>query len=136
MTQIIRDRFWIINLRKYFFDLLCEEPEILAKIPKKNIVFYEFWAFKDKQNMLIIHNAWSSVSPYGVRDENYQVDIFAPTLEEVEEIKNILVSKLNRKKENWIFIQLESVAPDLETPKKGYLRRILVFRFVVHDRNF
>lgn len=134
--KIKRDEFWIIDLRKYFYDIISNSERILEKVKKENIIFYRNWDFKEDENIILIHFAWARTSAFWIREENYQIDIFCRTFVEVENLKNILISELNRKKDFWIFIKLENIAPDMETPKNNYFRRILIFSLVTKDQNF
>ncbi|PZM85063.1 hypothetical protein DLH72_02175 [Candidatus Gracilibacteria bacterium] len=134
--KIKRDEFGIIDLKKYFFDILVNSEKILQKVPRENIIFYEKGAFRENENIILIHYAGGNTSAYGIREENYQLDIFATSMEDVEKIKNTIIFELNRKKEFGIFVKLESIAPDIETPKINYFRKILIFSLTTKDINF
>lgn len=137
MTEIPITELWFVDIRKYVYDTLVNYLPLIQKIGTNNV---HIWDQNDMSKVPIpyvsvLSMTWNTNS-LGIRNQNFQIDVLAKSVEEAEVVKDIVIDLFNRRNFKWIKSKLTMIWPDMSKPEQWLFRQILRFDFVFKDMKF
>lgn len=137
MTEIPLTELWFIDIRKYVYDSLINYVPLIQKIWTNNV---HIWDQNDISKTTLpfvsITNLSWNTDTRGVRNQTFQIDVLANSIENAENVKDIIVDLFNRRNFKGIKSKLIQIWPDMSHPTKWVFRQILRFNFVFKDMKF
>lgn len=137
MTEIPMTELWFIDIRKYVYDSLVNYVPLIQKIWTDNV---HIW---DQEDILKVSTPFVSIfslywntNSLGIRNQNFQIDVLAKSVEDAEAIKDIVIDLFNRRNFKWIKSKLTMIWPDMSKPELWRFRQILRFDFIFKDMKF
>ncbi len=136
--MIPTSELWFINIREYIYNRMKNFVNLTQKIWwSENIKCRDIESIKWLDKPFINYSEiWWNTTNLWIRKSIYHIDIWATNMEEMEEIKDLLVWLFNRSNEDWVKSKLMSLWPDLWNPEKNYIHKPLTFSFVFKDQKF
>lgn len=135
--SIPKTELWFIDIKKYVYDSMATYVPLLEVIWVESIFFRPDDTIYDKKKPIVsISESWGNVDFKWIRNQTYQIDVWATSVEEAEKIKYIIVDLFNRRNFKWIKSILTGTWPDMSNPKKWFFREILFFKFVFKDMKY
>lgn len=126
---------WFIDLRKYIFDSLVNFSDLTTLIWANNVYVREIEdiASKPKPFVSITSISWN-VDIAWIRTWVYQIDIWAESVEQSEDIRDVIIDLFNRRNYLGIKSKLNFIWPDMSDEKTKLFRQIVEFDFVFKDQ--
>lgn len=137
MTEIPITELWFVDIRKYVYDSLLNYVPLIQKIWTNNV---HIWDQNDMSKVptpyiSVLSMTWNTNS-LGIRNQNFQIDILAKSVEDAEAVKDIVIDLFNRRNFKWIKSKLTMIWPDMSKPEQWLFRQILRFEFIFKDSKF
>lgn len=137
MTEIPITELWFVDIRKYVYDTLVNYLPLIQKIWTNNV---HIWDQNDMSKVptpyiSVLSMTWNTNS-LGIRNQNFQIDILAKSVEDAEAVKDIVIDLFNRRNFKWIKSKLTMIWPDMSKPEQWLFRQILRFEFIFKDSKF
>lgn len=137
MTEIPITELWFVDIRKYVYDTLVNYLPLIQKIWTNNV---HIWDQNDMSKVptpyiSVLSMTWNTNS-LGVRNQNFQIDVLAKSVEDAEAVKDIVIDLFNRRNFKWIKSKLTMIWPDMSKPEQWLFRQILRFEFIFKDSKF
>ena len=136
--MIPTSELWFINIREYIYNRMKNFVNLTQKIWwSENIKCRDIETIKWLDKPFVSYSEiWWETNSFWIRESVYQIDIWATNMEEMEEIKDLIVWLFNRSNEDGVKSKLMSLWPDLWNPEKNYIHKPLTFSFVFKDQKF
>lgn len=137
MTDVPKNELWMVDIKKYIYEIVKNYYPILQKVKRDSIFYTMTKKFKEiEKPMILITDIWWSTNSVWVRNQSFQFDVYAYSIEEVENIQYLLIDLFNRRNLDWIRSSFDKNWPDMSNEKTWLFRRILMFDFVFKDMKF
>ncbi len=134
---IPKTELWFIDIKKYVYDSLVTYVPLLEIIGNDSVYFRPNDTIYDKNKpMVCISESGGNTDFKWIRNQVYQIDVLAESVEVAEKIKYIIVDLFNRRNFKGIRSKLFRTWPDMSNTKKWIFREILFFEFVFKDMKF
>ncbi len=137
MTEIPITELWFVDIRKYVYDTLVNYVPLIQKIWTNNV---HIWDQNDMSKVPVpyvcISGSWWNTNSIGIRNQGYQIDVLAKSVEDAEAVKDIIIDLFNRRNFKWIKSKLTMIWPDMSRPEAWIFRQILRFDFIFKDMKF
>lgn len=137
MTEIPMTELWFVDIRKYVYDTLVNYVPLIQKIWTNNV---HIWDQNDMSKVPVpyvcISGTWWNTNSTGIRNQSYQIDVMAKSVEDAEAVKDIIIDLFNRRNFKWIKSKLTMIWPDMSRPEAWIFRQILRFDFIFKDMKF
>lgn len=136
MTEIPMTELWFIDIRKYVYDTLVNYVPLIQKIWTNNVHIWDHNISKVPLPYVCISANWWNTNSIGIRNQGYQIDVLAKSVEDAEAVKDIIIDLFNRRNFKWIKSKLTMIWPDMSRPEAWIFRQILRFDFIFKDMKF
>lgn len=136
MTEIPMTELWFVDIRKYVYDTLVNYVPLIQKIWTNNVHIWDHNISKVPLPYVCISANWWNTNSIGIRNQGYQIDVLAKSVEDAEVVKDIIIDLFNRRNFKWIKSKLTMIWPDMSRPEAWIFRQILRFDFIFKDMKF
>lgn len=128
---------WFIDLKTNIYDRLVNYIPLIEKIWVKNVHISWTWKDLSKEDKFVSFDVWGwRTNKIGIRSHSVQIDSYAKSIEEVDNIKEIIIDLFNRSNFKWIKSNLK-IDYWSKTPARKWIKRnTLDFEFIFKDMKY
>ena len=135
--QINYTEVWFIDIKRYIYDRLVNYVPIIEKIGTKNVhIKWNGSNLKDSDKFVFFWIVGQNTNHIWIRSCLVQIDAYAPSIEEVDNIKEIIIDLFNRSNYKWIKSILKNDYWNKTPSRKWISRATLDFDFVFKDMKY
>lgn len=136
MEEIPMTEIWFVDIKKYIYDTLDTYFPLKQKWLKKVIIRNFESVAKEQRPFIAFSSIWGRTNNFWIRNESFQIDVFSESIEQWENIKDIVIDLLNRRNFKGIKSQLTRTWPDGSDEKTWFCRLVMDFEFVFKDMKY
>ena len=126
-----------IDIKLYIYDRLKNYVPLIEKVWTNNVfIKWNGDDLKDKDKFLHFWIIGSNTNKFWIRSSLVQIDCYAKSVEEVDNIKEIIIDLFNRRNFQWIKSILKSDYWNKTPSRKWISRATLDFDFVFKDMKY
>lgn len=127
---------WFIDIKLFIYERLKNYVPIIEKIWTDNVFIKNDGSLKNKNKFISINVIWWRVNSFWIRTNLVQIDTYWESVEEVDNIKEIIIDLFNRSDFKWIKSLLKNDYWNKTPSRKWISRATLDFQFTYKDLKY